>query len=227
MRLPRRALPAVVTLVVAVLVTALAAARADAQACAGLPSFREGPFRLTAAGTFPERATTWAATVGAGKHESTWGAVGLRRTTFDASEEKETSGTIEVGYQLPVAHGRAQLCPIVSGGYGTNSSDGSELELRVLSASAGLALGIPVRVASAVELVPNAAVAWTYRRVSFEDDADDAATEDRAGVLRLGLGLVAGGRLSVQPTYEIPFGTMVDEKSAIGVVVGLTFGSRR
>ena len=84
MRLPRRALPAVVT----ILVTVLAAARADAQLCAGLPSFREGPIRLTAGATFPARATPWAASVGAGRHESTWGAVGLRRTTFDATEER-------------------------------------------------------------------------------------------------------------------------------------------
>ena len=125
-----------------------------------------------------------------------------------------------------MAHGRAQLCPILTGGYGTNSAEGSELEFRILSASAGVAFGMPVRVSRAVAFAPNAAFAWTYRRVSYEDDEDDASTEDRAGVLRLGLGVIAGGRLSVQPTYDLPFGTDLDEKGAVGVIVGLTFGSR-
>jgi len=203
------------------LATSLSASRAHAQACLGLPSFAVGPIRVNLSSEFPEDARTWAAGIGAGKHDGLFGNIGGGQVTYDDYDPKATFGFVELGLQLPIAG--AQLCPVV-GGYYVRGPDDQEFGIEATSkgGSAGLALGLPVAL-TGFSLIPNVAVKYEY---SVQEVVETGfGTEEftySGGLLDLGLALVLGNRFSIQPLVHYPFGGDADEKVSFGVFASIS-----
>jgi hypothetical protein len=196
-----------------------------AQACLGLPSFVNGAVHLNVAAEFPDSASAFAIGVGAGRHNNLFGNLGGGQVTYEGLTEKSTLGFLELGYQVPLS--RAQLCPIVGGYFGVGP-DEPDFGVKVTSrsASAGIALGLPISV-NKLTVIPNAAVKYDYVSVKFEEEGADQITESATGgIVDLGLGLVLSDRFSIQPLAHIPFGGDDGEETTFGVFASFSFGWR-
>jgi len=210
------------TMMMVCAVLLVAASRVSAQACLGLPSFTNGSVHLNAAGEFPDSATAWAVGIGAGRPDNLFGNLGVGQASYEGLDEKSTFGFLEIGFQL--ALGGAQLCPIAGGYFGAGPDDDlAGIKLTSRGASAGAALGLPIR-AGMVTFIPNAAVRYEYLSIKLEEENVGSSTESsNSGIVDLGLALVFGDRVSLQPLFHIPFG-VDDAESNFGVFVALSFG---
>jgi len=146
------------------------------------------------------------------------------QVSYDGLDEKTTFGLAELGVQIPV--GRAQLCPVAGGYFGAGpDDDAAGLKITSRAASAGAALGFPITLGP-LTVIPNTAIKYEYLSVEFDEEGVGPATEtSNSGVLDLGLGLVLGDRIGLQPLLHIPFGGE-DEEISFGVFFSASFGWR-
>jgi hypothetical protein len=201
------------------LAAALRASSAQAQACLGLPSFANGSVRVNLSAEFPEDARSYAAGIGAGKHNGLFGNIGGGQIMYDDYDPKARFGFVEIGMQLPIAG--AQLCP-VAGGYYARGPDDEDFGIEVTSygGSGGLALGMPVAL-SGFSLIPNVAVRYNYSTSEVVETGvgtEESTVKD--GLVDLGLAIILANRISVQPLFHIPFASD-DDATSFGVFVSL------
>jgi len=198
---------------------------ARAQACLGSVSFSSVPVRLGGGAIFGKDYTAYAASLIAGKENAAFGDVGVSRVYFDDLDDTGDDIFVEFGYQRPLGK-RAQLCPVIGAAIGTGPEDGGIDNSRF--ASAGLALGITLRPAPSVKVIPNASLRYEYASSDAKDEtgAKETFTEN-SGVADLGLGLIFfRDRLAIQPTVQIPFGVDNAEVS-YGIVFSIGFAVKR
>ena len=208
-----------------VIVLALRASAAQAQACLGLPSFGNASVHVNIAGEFPDSATAYALGVGGGRDNQVFGNVGAGQTTYEGLDEKSTFGFLELGYQIPL-RARVQVCPIISAYMGAGPDD-EEIQLTVRSrgAAAGVAAGMPVR-ARWLTLIPNVAVRYAFDEFDIVEEGIGSLTERfDGGTVDLGMGAVFNDRISIQPLLHIPFAGDAGEVS-FGAFAAVRFGWR-
>ena len=210
-------------LLAAIVVAIPSAARA--QACLGSVSFASVPIRLGGGAIFGKDYTAYAASLIAGKEDAAFGAVGVSRVYFDDFEDTGDDVFAEFGYQRPVGK-RAQLCPVIGASIGTGPEDAGIDNSRF--ASAGLALGLTLRPAPSVKIIPNGSVRYEYAASDFNDPATGKETfTDNSGVVDLGLGLIFfRDRLAIQPTVQFPFATDNTDVS-YGLVISIGVAIKR
>ena len=198
---------------------------ARAQACLGSVSFASVPVRLGGGAIFGKDYLAYAASLNAGKDNAAFGAVGVSRIYFNDLDDTGDDVFAEFGYQRPVGT-RAQLCPIVGVSVGTGPEDGGIENSRF--ASAGVALGITLRPAPSVKIIPNGSLRFEYAASDFEDPVLGKQTlTDNSGVADLGLGFIFfRDRLAIQPTVQFPFAADNNEVS-YGVVFSIGFAVRK
>jgi hypothetical protein len=198
---------------------------ARAQACLGSVSFASVPVRLGGGAIFGKDYLAYAASLNAGKENAAFGAVGVSRIYFDDLDDTGDDVFAEFGYQRPVGT-RAQLCPIVGVSVGTGPEDGGIENSRF--ASAGIALGITLRPAPSVKIIPNGSLRFEYAASEFEDPVEGKQTfTDNSGVADFGLGFIFfRDRLAIQPTVQLPFAADNNDVS-YGVVFSIGFAVRR
>ena len=198
---------------------------ARAQACLGSVSFASVPVRLGGGAIFGKDYLAYAASLNAGKENAAFGAVGVSRIYFDDLDDTGDDVFAEFGYQRPVGT-RAQLCPIVGVSVGTGPEDGGIENSRF--GSAGLALGITLRPAPSVKIIPNGSVRFEYAASDFEDPVEGKQTfTDNSGVADFGLGFIFfRDRLAIQPTVQLPFAADNNDVS-YGVVFSIGFAVKR
>jgi len=207
-------------LVLLFVASALCAPVASAQTCVGLPSFVTGSVHLNVAGEFSEAAQAYGVGLGGGRPDNLFANLGVGQVLYDDLDQKRTYGFLEFGYQMPVR--KAQFCPIAGGSYAVGpNDDAADIKSSSPSATAGVALGLPIGFRS-VQLIPNAAV--RYEHASEKADEAGVSTTDtfRNGVIDLGLGLVILDRFSVQPIARIRFGGDSGENT-FGVFASVSF----
>jgi hypothetical protein len=208
-----------------VLIAALSTASgAAAQACLGLPSFATAAIHVNAGVEFADSATVYLVGVGAGKHNGLFANLGGFQVNFEGLDEKANFGFLEFGYQIPL--GKAQVCPIASGQFGTGPDDDAiGFKVTTRGAAAGLALGVPLTLGG-FTVVPNGAVTYRYSSQEVELAEVGSTTEDfNDGVVGLSLALIFRERFSIQPSVFIPFGGDTNETS-FGVFASIAIGSR-
>jgi len=198
---------------------------AHAQACLGSVSFSSVPVRLGGGAAFGKDYTAYAASLIAGKENAAFGDIGVSRVYFDDLDDTGDDVFLEFGYQRPLGT-RAQICPVVGAALGTGPEDAGIESSRF--ASAGLALGITLRPAASVKIIPNGSVRYEYVSSDYNDPATGKETfTENSGVADLGIGLIFfRDRLAIQPTVQFPFATDNTDMS-YGLVIGIGFGIRR
>lgn len=138
------------------------------------------------------------------------------RASFDGLDGSATGAFAEAGWQLPLPGG-AELCPLV-GGQLQKGPDDELLRLTVRSRgwAAGGAVGWALP-AGPVALGPNLGIRWEWlsQEVAEEGIGSESSTF-RATTLDLGLALIVGGRLSLQPLAHVPL-SGDDEETVFGV----------
>ena len=198
---------------------------ARAQACLGSVSFSTVPVRLGGGASFGKDYTAYAASLIAGKENAAFGDIGVSRVYFDDLDDTGDDVFLEFGYQRPLGT-RAQICPVVGAALGTGPEDAGIESSRF--ASAGLALGITLRPAASVKVIPNGSVRYEYVSSDYNDPATGTETfTENSGVADLGIGLIFfRDRLAIQPTVQFPFATDNTDMS-YGLVISIGFGIRR
>ena len=198
---------------------------ARAQACLGSVSFSSVPVRLGGGAAFGKDYTAYAASLIAGKENAAFGDIGVSRVYFDDFDDTGDDVFLEFGYQRPLG-ARAQLCPVVGAAFGTGPEDAGIESSRF--ASAGLAVGITLRPAASVKVIPNGSVRYEYASSDYNDPATGKETfTENSGVADLGIGLTFfRDRLAIQPTVQFPFATDNTDMS-YGLVISIGFGTRR
>ena len=201
-------------------------AAAQAQACLGSVSFSTVPVRLGGGAVFGKDYTGYAASLIAGKENGVFGDIGVSRTYFDDYDDTADDLFTQVGLQRAVG-ARAQLCPILGASIGTGPDD-DEFEVKSRYASAGLALGLTLRPAPSVKIIPNGSLRYAYSASDFTDQMSAKQTiTDNYGVADLGLGLIFfHDRLAIQPTVQFPFESD-DNSVSYGIVFSVGIGLRR
>ena len=198
---------------------------AQAQACLGSVSFSTVPVRLGGGAAFGKDYTAYAASLIAGKENAAFGDIGVSRVYFDDLDDTGDDVFLEFGYQRPLGS-RAQVCPVVGAALGTGPEDAGIESSRF--ASAGLALGITLRPAASVKVIPNGSVRYEYTSSDYNDPATGKETfTENSGVADIGIGLTFfRDRLAIQPTVQFPFATDNTDVS-YGLVISIGFGTRR
>lgn len=199
---------------------------ARAQACLGSVSFATVPVRLGGGAIFGKDYTAYAASLIAGKDNAAFGDIGVSRTYLDGYDDTGDDVFAEFGLQRAVGK-RAQLCPVVGASIGTGPDD-NNLEVKSRFASAGLALGITLRPATSVKVIPNGSLRFEYAASDVTDPTTGKETfTDNSGVADFGLGLIFfNDRLAIQPTVQFPFAAD-DNAVSYGIVFSIGFGLKR
>ena len=199
---------------------------ARAQACLGSVSFATVPVRLGGGAIFGKDYTAYAASLIAGKDNAAFGDIGVSRTYIDGYDDTGDDVFVEFGLQRAVGQ-RAQLCPVVGASIGTGPDD-NNLEVKSRFASAGLALGITLRPATSVKVIPNGSLRFEYAASDVTDPTTGKETfTDNSGVADFGLGLIFfNDRLAIQPTVQFPFAAD-DNAVSYGIVFSIGFGLKR
>ena len=211
-------------LMVVIAVTLPTAARA--QACLGSVSFATVPVRLGGGAIFGKDYTAYAASLIAGKDNAAFGDVGVSRTYIDGFDDTGDDVFAEFGLQRAVGK-RVQLCPVVGASIGTGPDD-NNASVKSRFASAGLALGMTLRPAPSVKIIPNGSLRFEYAATDVTDETNAKQTyTDNSGVADFGLGLIFfNDRLAIQPTVQFPFAAD-DNAVSYGIVFSIGFGIRR
>jgi hypothetical protein len=217
----RRLLP----LILPIVAGALLASAASAQSCVGLPSFDGKPLHVNVAAEFPDSAKAYGLGLGLGRPNGIYGNAGLLLNTFEWTEENATIGFVDVGFQIPV--GPLQLCPIAGVSYAVGPNDEALWDdITSWQVAGGAALGLPLRTGFA-SVIPNVAVRYVHDETTVEVIEIGSATETFDGtVLDLGVALVLGDRISVQPIAHIPM-SGEEEEVSFGVFAALAIGLPR
>jgi hypothetical protein len=199
---------------------------ARAQACLGSVSFSTVPVRLGGGAVFGKDYTGYAASLIAGKENGVFGDIGVSRTYFDGYDDTADDVFAQLGLQRALG-ARAQLCPILGASIGTGPDD-DEFDVRSRSASAGLALGLTLRPAPSVKIIPNGSLRYEYSALDATSQIAGKETfSDTYGLADLGLGLIFfHDRLAVQPTVQFPFASD-DNSVSYGIAFSVGIGLRR
>ena len=197
-----------------------------AQACLGSVSFANVPVRLGGGAVFGKDYTAYAASLIAGKENGAFGDIGVSRTYLDGYDDTGDDVFAEFGLQRALGGGGLQLCPVVGVSIGTGPDDDVKVKSRF--ASAGLALGLTLRPAPSVKIIPNGSVRFEYAASDVTDPALGKETyTDNSGTFDVGLGLIFfHDRLAIQPTVQFPFAADQNDVS-YGIVFSVGIGIKR
>jgi hypothetical protein len=201
---------------------ALLASDVHAQVCIGLPSFGTASIHVNAAFEFPDSANAVAIGVGGGRDNNVFANVGAGLITYEGFDGQSIFGFLELGYQIGVS--RLQICPVVSGYLGSGPDDddfGIHTSTRGIGGgiAAGLSLG-----SRSIALIPNVAVRYGFDEVDIEEEGiEESLTETfEGGSADVGLSIVFGDRVSLQPIIHFPFGSENTERS-FGIFAAVRF----
>lgn len=213
-------------LVAIVVASAVAASRADAQACLGLGSLTAQPANATFTALFTDGAKALDARVGFGSSIA-FGGVSAQLSDYDYVDG--TGKTIAVDGGLSFVSGakrNVSVCPIASLGH-TSFPDGGQSTYNTGSTdgAAGLALGARVGTTSSLALIPFASLQAVYSRVSVSGPGADGSATDTYGVLTGGLSFVLSESLLIRPLVQIPLG-LDGSNPSYGIGLSFGFGKR-
>jgi hypothetical protein len=204
-------------------------ATAFGQACLGFPSY-DNRIHLAGGGQFPDSMSAYAASIGFGTAGAAFADIGASRVTLTGTKGAINAAFAEIGYQFDSKV--LQVCPILGGSYSTYTKELAEqlfpgADISSQAATGGLAFGIPLSLGGPIRLVPNAAVKWEMLWTKTDAGAGGSVTDKfSSGLIDLGVGIVFFDRISIVPTYSIPFSSDDDEK-VLGIFAALSFGKQR
>jgi hypothetical protein len=204
----------------------LLASKAAAQACAGMPSFSNGPMQVTAGGSFADGTSSFGGTFGYGAPKSFYGKAGIGSTSYDGLDGSSLDLAVGGGYQIPLhASRKAEFCPVANLSFGSGPDDigGLGVDMSSRTFSFGGAIGAVLGQNPTMDIIPNASFQFANTRVSMDDGTDSVSGSESYGLLTLGTGFVFSERYSLNPSLSIPMGLEGSDVS-FGLMGAINFG---
>ena len=203
----------------AVLVVVIAAP-AEAQLCAGAPSFGVHPFHVGVDGAFSSNAQGVGATIAVGR--ALFGAVTVNTQTFDDLESSFRSVGATAGLEVTLGSDRrAFACPTGHMGFGFGPNVGP-LNVSSVRASGGGRLGVVIAETDPLIVVPTVGLLSVYQRDTAEFRGLKQEDSDVYGLATIGIGLIVSRRIGITPGIVIPF-SATDPDVAFSLSVAFGF----
>jgi hypothetical protein len=201
----------------------LTAASAEAQLCAGNPSFANQPYQAAITAAFTEDAHGIGGEFGVGS-ESLFAAAGVSVINFRDLDALSTQVSLAVGTDLATNQQQTVfVCPIASMSFGVGPDVGA-FDVSTFTLGAGGSVGVIASQMNDLTIVPTFGLAAIYNRVTIEVADNDVTESDSSGRASVGVGFIFGENIGITPTLVIPFS--VDNADPIfGIRLSFAFGS--
>jgi hypothetical protein len=201
----------------------LTASPAQAQLCAGAPSFRTAPYQVGVNTAFTSGAQ------GVGGHFAAGGGtlfggggVGFVNYSDLDSSAAEVSGFAGADLSLTSSE-RVFVCPMAQIAFGVGPDIGI-VDASTFAVEGGGSVGVMASQTEGLSIIPTFAVTVIYTKVSFDTGAVDNSQSDGSGVASVGVGFLLNENVSITPSIGIPFSTS-DSDPIFRIRFAFQFGS--
>ena len=177
--------------------------RAEAQTCAGGPSFRERPLQAGAAASFVGDRRDVGGTVAIGR-PSLFGGIGVSATHIRfIGTSPSISGN--VGAEFASSDHPVFTCPLFQAAYASGPAL-EPFDISTVGLRGGISVGaIVAETRQAVKIIPTFGVAVLYDRATVTLMTFENTNIVWSGVVTLGVGFLFNDKISVVPALEVPF----------------------
>ena len=177
---------------------------AEAQLCAGAPSFRNNPLQVGASALFRGGAQGVGGSFAAGG-ESLFAAAGVSVVNFDDVDSSATtvSGTIGVDLQAD-DNARVFLCPIGQVAF-TAGPDFGPVDVSTITLTGGVRVGVIASQNDTLTVIPTFGLFAVHSRVTAEAGGSDNTVSDPSGLASVGAGLLFNRNVTLIPEVLVPF----------------------
>jgi hypothetical protein len=198
----------------------ISAAPAEAQLCAGSPSFRAQPYLTGLTAGFTEGAHGIGGFFGTGG-ESLFaiGSIGVLNYRDLDALATQISGT--VGAELDVSQNRRVfVCPVANIGFGAGPDVGG-VDISTFSLGAGGEVGVIAYEVDNLMVVPTFGLLVDYSRINAEFAGNDESASDTSGRASVGVGFIFSEAIGLTPAISVPFSAAGSDPT---FVIQLSFG---
>jgi hypothetical protein len=208
----------------ALLVMILLAARpANAQLCAGNPSYTNQPYQAALTAAFTEDAHGIGGEFGAGG-ESIFASAGVSVINFRNLDALSTQISALVGADLPADQNRTVfVCPAASIGFSVGPDVGA-VDISTISLGAGGSVGVVASQMDQLTIVPTFGLAVIYNRITADFGGIDSTASDGSGRATVGVGFIFGQNVGITPAIVIPFSAEGEADSIFSLRLSFGFG---
>lgn len=177
---------------------------AEAQLCAGAPSFRDYPLQVGVSAAFRDDAKGVGGSFGAGG-EALFATGGVSVLNFDGADSSQTSVSGTIGTDLQADDdGRVFLCPIGQVAFGAGPDFGP-VDVSTITLSGGVSVGVIAYQTDMLTAIPTFGLFAVHNRVTAEAGGSDNTVSDASGLATVGVGLLFNRNVSVIPEVLVPF----------------------
>jgi hypothetical protein len=209
-------------LATALFLVLVVSASAEAQICAGLPSFAEAPYQAGVTAGFREGAQGVGGRFAAGG-SSLFGGGAVSILNFSDLDSTQTNISAFAGTELGVdQNDRVFVCPIGSVAFGVGPDIG-DVDVSTFALQGGGSVGVVASNRPTLMVVPTFGLAAGWQRASLNGAGIDTSGSDAFGVASLGVGLIFNRRIGITPGISIPF-SVADSEVAFSVDFTFNFG---
>jgi hypothetical protein len=208
--------------VIALFLVLVVSAAAEAQICAGMPSFAEAPYQAGVSAGFREGTQGFGGRF-AGGSSSLFAGGAVSILSFSEVESTQTNISAFAGADLGVDQSdRVFVCPIGSVAFGVGPDIG-DVDVSTFAVQGGGSVGVVASSTSALMVVPTFGLAAGWQRASLNGAGIDTSGSDAFGVASLGVGLIFNRRIGIAPGISIPF-SVADSEVAFTIDFTFNFG---
>jgi hypothetical protein len=177
---------------------------AEAQLCAGAPSFRDNPLQVGVSAAFRDGAQGVGGSFGAGG-EALFASGGVSVVNFDGADSSQTSVSGTIGMDLQADDdGRVFLCPIGQVAFSTGP-DFDPVDVSTITLTGGVSVGVIASQTDMLTVIPTFGLFAVHNRVTAEVGGSETTASDASGLASVGAGLLFNRNVSVIPEVLVPF----------------------
>jgi hypothetical protein len=187
-----------------VLLLLLSSSAAEAQLCAGNPSFTNQPYQVGLTAAFTDDAHGIGGDFAAGGDEFFAGA-GVSVINFRDADVTSTQVTAFGGADWAVNQSQTVfVCPVAHVGFGAGPDFGN-VDVSTFRLGAGGRIGVMASSSTELMVIPTFGLTAEYTRVDFEVGNVDDSEGDSSGEASFGVGFVFNRNIGIVPEISVPF----------------------
>jgi hypothetical protein len=182
----------------------LSAGSAEAQLCAGAPSFRDNRFQAGVTAALRDGAQGVGGSFGGGG-EDIFAVAGVSVLNFSDVDSSATSVSGTIGADLQADQGgRVFVCPLGQIAFGVGPDIGP-VDVSTLTLSGGGSVGVVASQTDALTVVPTFGLFAVHTRLTAEVGGSETTDSDPSGLASVGVGLIFNRNVAIVPEMLVPF----------------------